>query len=400
MSLDRDDWIAEARSVPIASVLDRRGVRLQGTGVERAGPCPVCGGVDRFAVNTRKGLFLCRGSGAGGDVIALTRYLEACDFAVACEILTGRPPPGRQAGETPEARAAREYALAKRAAARARMNADREAARARFRERERRRCWAAWQAAGPVAGSPAETYLARRGLIVPPGADLRCALDHPLYADGSGKAAIAHRGPALLGRIIGPNRKFAGVHATWIDLDAPGGKALVGDPDTGAPVPARKVRGSAGGGHITLVPRADATGLFIGEGIETVLSVWRALSATASPHLAGAAFWSAYSLGNIAGPATETVWHPTLRFTDARGHERARRVPGPVPDLSRPGLPIPETVARIWLLGDGDSDRFTTETALTRARRRLLAGRPDLDVRVSWAPEGEDFNDVLRQAAA
>ncbi|KOX58954.1 hypothetical protein ADL19_06605 [Streptomyces purpurogeneiscleroticus] len=387
--MDRDEWIAEARTVPIETALERRGVRLKGAGAERVGPCPVCGGTDRFAINTRKGLFLCRGSGTGGDVIALTRYLEACDFVVACEILTGRPQPGREAGETPEARAAREAALAKRAAARARMDAGKEAARARFRERERRRCWDAWQAAGPVAGSPAESYLARRGLIVPPGADLRCALDHPLYADGSGKAAIVHRGPALLARIIGPNRKFAGVHATWIDLDVPGGKVLIGDPDTGELVPAKKVRGSAGGGHITLVPRADATGLFIGEGIETVLSVWRALSATSSPHLAGAAFWSAYSLGNIAGPATETVRHPTLRFTDTLGRERARRVPGSVPDLSRPGLQIPESVARIWLLGDGDSDRFTTETALARARRRLVAGRPDLDVRICWAPEGE-----------
>ncbi|MBW4968547.1 hypothetical protein KZZ04_19645, partial [Pseudoalteromonas sp. CR1] len=75
-------------------------------------------------------------------------------------------------------------------------------------------------------------------------------------------------------------------------------------------------------------------------------------------------------------------------------------VPGPMPDLSRPGLPIPASVQRIWLLGDGDSDRFTTETALERAARRFRAGRPDLDVRAAWAPTGEDFNDVLRRAAA
>ncbi|GAN49205.1 putative DNA primase [Methylobacterium sp. ME121] len=400
MSLDRDEWIAEARTVPIETALERRGVRLKGAGAERVGPCPVCGGTDRFAINLRKGVFVCRGSGQGGDVIALTRYLEACDFNVACEILTGRPAPGRREGETPEARAVREAALAKRAAARARISEAKEQEQARFRERERRKCWEAWSGAGPVPGSPAEAYLALRGLTLPPMAALRCAADHPLYADGGAKAEIVHRGPALLGAIVGPSGRFAGLHATWIDLSAPGGKVLIADPATGELVPAKKVRGSATGGHIPLVPCAAATDLVVGEGNETTLSVWRALSARNWEYLPGAAFWSAYSLVNIAGPATESVKHPSQRLVDALGRERARKVPGPMPDLSRPGLPIPASVQRIWLLGDGDSDHFTTKTALTRAARRFLAGRPDLDVRVAWAPTGEDFNDVLRRAAA
>jgi len=45
-------WIDQARAVPIESELARRGIKLNGK-VERAGPCPRCGGDDRFAINIR-----------------------------------------------------------------------------------------------------------------------------------------------------------------------------------------------------------------------------------------------------------------------------------------------------------------------------------------------------------
>lgn len=391
-----DEWVDEARAVPMEQAL--AGVRLKRSGAESVGPCPVCGGRDRFGVNHRKQVFHCRGSGAGGDVIALTRYLQVCDFKVACEILTGRKPPGR-AAETPEERATREAALAKRAEQRARANAAKDGEARRFRERERRRCWEFWEAGRPLAGTPAEAYLALRGLTAPAQAALRCGLDHPLFASGTGKAEAVHSGPALLAAIVGPGGRFAGLHATWIDLSQPDGKVRVPDAD-GELVPAKKVRGSATGGHIRLLPRAAPAVLVLGEGIETVLSVWRALDATGWADLGQAAFWACYSLGNMAGPARETVKHPTLRHRDAAGRERAPKVPGPVPDLTRPGLPIPDSVRRIHLLGDGDSERFLTECAMTRAGRRYRAARPDLEVRVSWAPAGQDFNDVLRRAAA
>ncbi|CAO4162663.1 Zinc finger CHC2-type domain-containing protein [Methylorubrum populi] len=394
-----DDWVAEARAVPMEAVVAQLGTRLKRRGAESVGPCPVCGGRDRFGVNHRKQLFHCRGSGEGGDVIALTRYLQGCSFPVACEILTGRPPPGRVEGETAEQRAEREAALAKRAAARAKLTAEKEEEEARFRERERKRCWEIWEAAAELPGTPAEAYLRLRGLEAPPGAPLRCALDHPLYADGGRDAAIVHRGPALVAKVRGPNGRFAGLHATWIDVSAPKGKVLVPDAD-GEWVPAKKVRGSARGGHIPLVLCQDPAVLVLGEGIETVLSVWRALVATGWPDLGRTAFWAAYSLGNMAGPATETVRHPTLKCFDKLGRARAAKVPGPFPDLTRPGIVLPPSVTRLHLLGDGDSDRFTTETAMKRAGRRYRAARPDLDVLLSWAPEGGDFNDILMGAAA
>jgi hypothetical protein len=46
--------IAEAREVPIADELGRRGIELRRVRKELVGPCPVCGGTDRFAVNLAK----------------------------------------------------------------------------------------------------------------------------------------------------------------------------------------------------------------------------------------------------------------------------------------------------------------------------------------------------------
>src|SRR6476619_3575158 len=82
-----------ARSTPIGDVIDARGIRLRGR-IERIGPCPVCGGSDRFAVNTRKNLFNCRGCNTGGDVIALVQHLDGVTFAEACAILAGEPAVG------------------------------------------------------------------------------------------------------------------------------------------------------------------------------------------------------------------------------------------------------------------------------------------------------------------
>ena len=59
-------------------------------GGEWAGPCPFCGGTDRFRVWPEQGRFWCRQCEAQGDAIA---YLQKCDsltFAEACERLGGQ----------------------------------------------------------------------------------------------------------------------------------------------------------------------------------------------------------------------------------------------------------------------------------------------------------------------
>src|SRR5262245_31923455 len=88
-----DSWIAKARAVPIEDVIARRGIRLNGHKVERCGPCPVCGGDDRFSISTRKQVFHCRVCKVGGRVIDLVMFLDGVDFMHACEKLAGEPPP-------------------------------------------------------------------------------------------------------------------------------------------------------------------------------------------------------------------------------------------------------------------------------------------------------------------
>jgi putative DNA primase/helicase len=86
-----DANIDRARSTPIESVIEQRGIKLRGRN-DRVGACPKCGGTDRFDINIRKQLFNCRGCAVGGDVIALIQFLDECDFSDACRTLAGELP--------------------------------------------------------------------------------------------------------------------------------------------------------------------------------------------------------------------------------------------------------------------------------------------------------------------
>ena len=54
-----DAWVMRARSVPIEDEIARRGIHLRGKN-ERCGPCPKCGGDDRFSINVAKQIYNCR----------------------------------------------------------------------------------------------------------------------------------------------------------------------------------------------------------------------------------------------------------------------------------------------------------------------------------------------------
>ena len=90
MSEPFNEWVGRARSVPIEREIDRRGIKLRGK-IERVGPCPKCGGDDRFSINTKKNVWNCRGCGIGGDVIDLVKFLDGVDFIDACKRLFGEP---------------------------------------------------------------------------------------------------------------------------------------------------------------------------------------------------------------------------------------------------------------------------------------------------------------------
>jgi putative DNA primase/helicase len=64
---------------------------LKRIGQERVGPCPRCGGTNRFAINPQKRRWLCRRCKpkGGGDPISLAMHIAGVDFVEAIEALTG-----------------------------------------------------------------------------------------------------------------------------------------------------------------------------------------------------------------------------------------------------------------------------------------------------------------------
>jgi hypothetical protein len=78
-----------AKAVPIELEIARRGAKLIGRGFERCGPCPICGGRDRFSINVVKQVWNCRGCSKGGDVLDLVQHLDGADFKKAVQTLAG-----------------------------------------------------------------------------------------------------------------------------------------------------------------------------------------------------------------------------------------------------------------------------------------------------------------------
>jgi len=92
--LSRAEWRAlvdQARDSDVLALAQAHGARLRRSGTEFIGPCPLCGGHDRFGVNRRKQLFNCRGCGKGGGPIDLEMLLGGGDFVEAVHRLTNTP---------------------------------------------------------------------------------------------------------------------------------------------------------------------------------------------------------------------------------------------------------------------------------------------------------------------
>jgi phage/plasmid primase-like uncharacterized protein len=253
--------IEQAQAVRIEDECERRGIQLKGKGADRCGPCPVCGGTDRFAINIGKQVFYCRNCNVGGDVIALVRHLNDCTFAEAVELLTGeqartpaQPPANKQPSDNYE------------------------------QEQHRKAAWL-WSQRKPIIGSIVEPYL--RGLR-----KITCALpatlgflpargDHP-PAIIAAFALVDEPEPGLLG----VPRNVEAVHLTKLRPDG-SGKADI--------KPNKIIIGSPGKLPITLAPATDLLGLAITEGIEdaltahqaTGLGAWAAGNAGQMPKLAG-----------------------------------------------------------------------------------------------------------------
>ena len=366
---------------PVADIADRLGVKLRPSGRRMMGPCPICGGdprrAGRFEAKTTD-RWVCVVCQDGGDVIRLVQKALGLSFRAAVEWLGG----AQEIDPSTAERVVRE-----RAAADARRQAE-EAVR---REEERRRLHQIWSEAADIAGTPAWGYLVGRSIDAP-GLRLRTIPEMPFYHGRStdGRPRVIHVGPVMLAAVTRPDGRFGGLHITWLHPAFDGRKAEIFDPDTSEALPAKKMRGTVKAGRIELFrPAGPPRRLVMGEGIETTASAFAC--EVADEATGETIYWAAGDLGNLGGPAKGTVPHPTL-CTPA-GHPL--RVAGDEPDLGAPAIPIPEGVSTAILLGDGDSDAFTTRTALNRAAQRYA--HQGIDARIAWAPSGMDLNDLLRE---
>lgn len=369
-----------------------------GRGIDRAGPCPVCGGTDRFSIHTKKNTFNCRKCGISGEgVISLVMKTESVEFVRACEIITGRR--------------ASDPVDAERAARNARKNAEDEARRqadiARYREKARQDGYDIWQS-GWVPNPDGEVlaYLSRRTLsfdshpAIGSIADLKIREYDRLpwveqFDDESGRTAYRtlHTGAAMLLPIIMPARlvvpghplgQFGGVHQTWIDLSQPKGR-LVLPPDGKKSRPTKKMRGIKQGGAIPLfTPKKGARRIVMGEGSESTLTPF---CHAFEPETA---YWAGGDLGNMAGKAF---------YDDGRSvHDQ--------PDMADLECFIaPDWCEELVYLGENDDAiKHNTEKCLRGLRRNQLyrAARCEQDsslkplsiVFVSPGEGGDDINGI------
>jgi phage/plasmid primase-like uncharacterized protein len=329
-NLLRRDWTAQARAVRIEHEIARRGIKLNGRGPERCGPCPKCGGTDRFAINTNKQIWNCRGCQRGGDVISLVQHLDGCTFDAAVATLSRQNQTGCGIGKTaaPEPNGV--------------LNAYRRSCCKSDVERTRD-ALAIWSAAREPQGTPAWTYLFRRGVALEalPSRINEVLRFHPgcpwhkerrmclvaLWTDiSSGEACAIHRRP------ITPDGGSLGHWRAW---------------------------GPTAGCVIRLWPDDEVSrALVFGEGVETVLA-----AATRIAHRG-------------------TLLQPAWAAGDA-GHI------GVFPAL--PG------VEALTLLVDADENGIGQCRAAECARRWTAAGRQV--IRLTPRLVGADFNNLIEVAS-
>jgi hypothetical protein len=255
--------VEAAKSVPIESELARRSIALKRAGRELVGPCPVCGGRDRFGVNLDKQVWNCRGCAGRGDVIDLVQHLDGVGFIAAIETLTG---------EKPQRKPTRKF------------TAENAGDTGRERRQREKASWL-WSQRLPIVGSVAERYLrdARgyNGSLPPTLGFLPARTDrhHPTLITGFGIPDEPEPGE------LGELDDVDAVHFTLLKPDG-SGKADVERPKLFIGRPLDQ--------PIVLAPVNDLLGLAITEGIEcglsvhasTGLGVWVAGSAGRMPTLA------------------------------------------------------------------------------------------------------------------
>jgi hypothetical protein len=237
-SLSDDERISRARAADIADIACRVGARLKRvTATEWAGPCPACGGTDRFSINVKRRIFNCRGSG-GGDVIAMTQHALGSDFLGAIEFITGEA--HHVAFREPEPKPAVALDDDKRRIERARE---------------------IWRASIDPRGTIVEDYLVGRRLELSEDIANRAIRFHPSLAWRECDGDPVIRVQAMIAAMR--NIESDEIVAVSCRRLTPDGHKL------GKP----KFRGVAAGAAIKLDPDETVThGLHVGEGVESCMS--------------------------------------------------------------------------------------------------------------------------------
>lgn len=373
--MSTDSRLQDAKVVPMAELVERLGIAgLMRTGAELVGPCPQCGGRDRFGVNLQSGVFNCRRCGAGGDQIALVRHVLGIDFRAALDWLVGPPQE-----LTPEQRAERARRDREARAKRERQEALARKARANTIGAARK----IWFAALDPEGTPVRDYLTRRGM----GHNRLPRLPQSVrYQPGArytipsgtrpGGWDVIHVGPAMVCAVVDASGHVTAVHRTWLDLDQPKGKLILPDPrKPDSLLPAKKVLGSKKGAVIRMLTPAGAGTMIMAEGVENTLT-----AQIAEGTAPDCAYWCGVDLGNMGG--------------------RMQRVAGTrwsgLPDLDdREAWVPPPWVRRLVFVQDGDSDPTSTRARLLSGLRRAMIRNPGLRGQIVHAGEGRDLNDIL-----
>ena len=258
-------------------------------------PCPHCGGKDRYRYTDYQdgGGYICNqctpDGGSGFDLLMLVfgwTFAEAAREVAALLGMADRPSESRPAPRIAPA-------------------AEPKAERDKLPELA-----ALFDAAAPLADSPAALYLKGRGLsdgLFDTCADLRFAL-LPYWIQRHGQPESIGSFPALLAAVRTPDGTLQGLHKTYLQADGRGGfcKFAGIHPDTGEPLPAKKMATRYAGaftGAAVHLGAPDTQGRIIAaEGIETALAAWQLFSIPALAAL------SAHGLQSLQWPSeTQTL---------------------------------------------------------------------------------------------
>jgi len=369
-ALDRwDQWRDHAVAVSILDVAARLGARLKPAGSEMIGACPLgCATRDGFVVTPAKGIFLCRPSGAAGDVIDLVQHVNGCSYAEAVEFITGETRPDRSRDENDDERFARE-ALWRSQQEAARRRAD-EAVRQEASRQQRSSDHIAdvLERAVPIAGTHAEAYLMRGrkldGVSRRFLSDLRFVPDLPYwgYADERARelTKLSDGLPAMVAPFRNAAGEVVGLHQTFLDPTEPRKWQPPGDQKRNSSKKMRAVTPGALAGSLIRLGRVSEV-LASSEGIETGLA-WALLMTRLGRLPDGVSLAAAGSIGNLCGQ-----------------------------------MIMPEGVRELILLIDSDRDYRASWTKAKAAVARFEA--QGVIVRVHAPPVGMDWANVWEAMA-